>query len=132
MHRGNSIWVLSPFVVAMLACTSGGEGVGPQSERVQIRVENGSAAVFDEVTLFLPQVSLSYSNLQPGEVTPYTTVTEAYRIASVRVVMGQDTTRLQVIDYVGEKPLGSGYYTYVLSLFEGDPKSLIMDLESGP
>jgi hypothetical protein len=55
-------------------------------------------------------------------------VEKAYRIASTWVVTGSDTVRLQVIDFVGEKPLNPGRYTYVLGFFEGNPTGLTLNL----
>ncbi len=63
------------------------------------------------------------------EESLYVEVTKAYRIASAQVVVGQDTARIQVIDYVGESPLESGRYTYIFRVFEGVPLSMGLDFE---
>jgi hypothetical protein len=96
---------------------------------VEVRARNGSSVVIDEATLFLPRVSLVFSDLKPAEATPYTEVRKAYRKPSAQVVVGQDTSRIQVIDYVGEKPLEAGRHTYILSFFEGNPQRLRLDFE---
>ena len=83
----------------------------------------------DEVSLFLPQGTLSFSDLQPGEESSYSQVSKAYHIASAEVVIGPDTARIQVIDYVGEEPLEGGRYTYILRVFESQPLSIDLDFE---
>ena len=124
LHRGR---ILAACLMVSSLNAAGCEILGLDGG-VEVRVRNGSSLTFDEATLFLPRVSLSFSDLVPGEATPYSTVSKAYRIASAHVVMGQDTARLQVIDYVGEQPLDDGRYTYVLSFFEGNPESLVLEL----
>lgn len=97
---------------------------------VEVRVRNGSNLTFDEGVLYVHRDSLIFSALGPGQETPYQEVDQAYEIATTRVVTGTDTARLQVIDFVGEQPLGPGRYTYVLGFFEGNPTSLTLDLRT--
>ena len=80
--------------------------VGPSD--VEVRLENASSTAFAEATLFTVDGSHTYLDLGPGEASPYLNVTMAYGIATTQVVVGADTIRLQVIDYVGEEPLGAG------------------------
>lgn len=96
---------------------------------VEVRVRNGSSLLMDEVSLFLPGGTLSFSDLQPGEESSYSQVSKAYHIASAEVVIGPDTARIQVIDYVGEEPLDGGRYTYILRVFEVQPLSIGLDFE---
>ena len=81
-----------------------------------VRVENASEVSYDEATLYTFDGPLTYSDLAPGASSPYVSVSTAYRIATTQVVLGADTLRLQVIDYVGEEPLPAGRYTYVLTV----------------
>lgn len=105
--------------------------VGPSD--VEVRLENASSTAFAEATLFTVDGSHTYLDLGPGEASPYLNVTMAYGIATTQVVVGADTIRLQVIDYVGEEPLGAGCYTYVIGLepTEGRPTSLTQLLREG-
>jgi hypothetical protein len=85
--------------------------------------------ILDEATLFLPNGPLIHFDLEPGEESLYVEVFKAYRIASAEVVVGQDTARVQVIDYVGESLLKPGRYTYIFRVVEGVPLSLGLDFE---
>jgi len=119
----------SGLLLASIVWGFSGCGIlGPNGE-VEVRVRNGSALVYDEATLFLPEGPLILFDLEPGEESLYVEVTKAYRIASAEVVVGQDTARAQVIDYVGESLLKPGRYTYILRVFEGVPPSLGVDFE---
>ena len=114
---------------AGLAAAGSGCGILGLDGDVEVRVRNGSDRSFDDAALFLPKEILSYSDLGPGETSPYSVVAKSYRIASAEVVVGQDTSRAQVIDYVGESPLKPGRYTFVLRLFEGSPPGLGIDFQ---
>ena len=95
---------------------------------VEIRVQNASTLTFEEGVLYSYWDSVIFQGLDPGQKTPYKEVRRAYRIATAQVVTGLDTARLQVIDYVGEKSLDGGKYTYLLSFFEGNSTSLTLEL----
>lgn len=127
MKNRTLIGILIPLVVGS---TSSCEILGLEDE-VKVRLRNGSNLVYDEAALLLPEVILRFSNLQPGEETSYQVVGKAYDYASAEVVVGADTARLQVIDYVGEKPLDGGRYTYILRFFPGAHPTLGMDFERG-
>jgi hypothetical protein len=96
----------------LAACGSvlGGE------DPVQVRLENASTVTFETATLFSADGSHTFQDVAPGAMTPYVTVSMAYRSATTEVVIPGDTLRLQVIDFVGEEPLDPGRYTYVLSV----------------
>jgi hypothetical protein len=96
---------------------------------VEVRVRNGSDVILDEGVLYLPRDSILFAALEPGTSTPYQEVERAYRIASARVVSGSDTSGLQVIDYVGEKALAPGQYTYVLAFFQEDHTLPFLEVE---
>lgn len=76
--------------------------------------------------------TIVFHALQPTQATPYKEVGKAYRIAGAQVTTGQDTARLQPIDFVGERPLSPGRLTYVLSFHENLTTTLVMTLEKGP
>lgn len=122
--------VIGTLVFLAAGAIAGCDLLGLDGE-VEVRIRNGSSFHLDEATLLLPTVSLAFSDLQPGQETPYTQVAKAYRIASAEAVLGQDTARVQVIDYVGETPLGGGRYTYVFRVSAGDPPSLGLDFQKG-
>jgi hypothetical protein len=125
---GSGTFLVGLALFSAVAQTSGC-GILDLEGDVEVRVRNGSSHNLDEVSLFLPRGTLSYSDLQPGEETSYSQVSKAYDYASAEVVIGQDTARIQVIDYVGETPLGGGRYTYIVRVFEGQPFSIGLDFE---
>ena len=119
-----SRWFLLLLFVWLSGCDVF-EAEGP----VEVRVMNGADVTLDEGALYLPRDSIVFSGLGPGAFTDYREVDIAYRIASARVVSGTDTSGIQVVDYVGEKPLGPGQYTYVLAFFQDDPALPTLALE---
>lgn len=84
VERAKTNRLVPAFVMAMAILACGCESLGLEEGEVRVRIENRSAEVFDEVTLFLPKLSLPSSDLHPGTVTPYVTVTNAYHIASAQ------------------------------------------------
>ena len=108
------------IATAALAMATSGCGI-LDSDGVELRLENGSNEVFDEVTIFTEDGPRAFTNLGPGERTEYFAVSLSYRIATTEVVVGTDEYRLQVIDFVGEEPLSSGRYTFVLGLTGNGP-----------
>ena len=80
---------------------------------VRVRVENATGLTFTEVRIYWEPMH-TFSDLAPGDRTAYVTVDRAYRIATVVAVTATDSTRIQVIDFVGEEPLDDGRYTFVL------------------
>ena len=117
----------SLFLASLVLGSTGCDILGPQGA-VDIRVRNASSMTFDEGVLYVHMDSILFPGLEPGQTTPYQEVDRGYRIATTQVVTGPDTARLQVIDFVGEEPLDPGRYTFVLSFFEGNPRSLVQEL----
>ncbi len=122
------------MVIGIILCVGvgwfgAGCGILGLDGEVEVRVRNGSDLNLDEAALFLPGVTLEFLDLEAGETTPYSEVQKAYDYASAQVVVGQDTARIQVIDYVGETPLKGGRYTYILRVFPGNPLTLGLDFE---
>lgn len=110
------------FSVIILACISLPFGPGD----VEVRVENGTELTFTQVRIYFEPMQ-TFTDLEPGERTPYVTVDKAYSIATVVVVTATDSARIQVIDFVGEEPLESGRYTF--TIFSPDPNDPLMIAE---
>ncbi|MEX2607837.1 MAG: hypothetical protein WD708_10870 [Kiritimatiellia bacterium] len=98
--------ILLSLVTATCLC-------GCQKE-VMIRVANRSNVPFHEVTVQFPSQTENYGNILPGETTEYREIGEAYRYAYVKAWISGEEAVLQPTDYVGEKLLSGGNYTYVL------------------
>jgi len=109
----------------VVACALGGCDTLGIDGSVEVRVENGSSLDFDHVSFWAANQEVSQTALASGQSTPYVEAEGAYRFTTVEVSVDGDTVRLQVIDYVGETPLASGRYTYLIGL-EGPPGSRTM------
>ncbi|MGE0441700.1 MAG: hypothetical protein AB7L66_18395 [Gemmatimonadales bacterium] len=106
--------------LAVFAALVGCDSTAPGG-LTMVRVENSAQVTFDQLVVYPggPE-KLTIADLAPGARSEYFPVSKAYQFASVRAYFGADSAGLQVIDYVGEQPLGSGHYTYVLGL-SSDP-----------
>lgn len=110
-------------LVGVTSCDGDTTGLPPTGHEASlVRVENASASLMTDVTVYLPEDrTLTAASLAPGARTEYREVPTAYRIATVSGHLEGDPFRIQVIDFVGEEPLGEGEFTYVLDVF--DPSS---------
>src|SRR5688572_9991777 len=81
----------------------------------EIRVRNGSEVDFTRVIVG----NHDYGDISSGAATAYQSWGRAYSYNFVSLVAGEDTLRIQPIDYVGENPLGDGKFTYVLTIVDG-------------
>jgi hypothetical protein len=103
------------FIVAallMLACDS---PFGPSGD-VNVRVANNSSFPFDGVEVVFPENEVDYGSVSAHGVSRYAPVETAYQYAYIEVQIGDEVLKIQPIDYVGEKPLGPGFYTYRLNV----------------
>ncbi len=92
-------------------------GFTPDGDTTLLRVENASQSVFTGLTVLLPgRDTIAVDSLFPGGRTPFRPVAKAYRIATSFGFVDGKPFRLQVIDFVGEEPLGSGRFTYVFGV----------------
>lgn len=87
---------------------------------VAVRVRNASAVTFDETTLYLMDGPRTLGRIRAGGTSEYLVADTAYRFMTTQAIVGGDTLRLQVIDYVGEQPLAPGRYTYVMTIYRDD------------
>jgi hypothetical protein len=127
--------MIRSFATALLLSTVlGGCGIVNVRGSVEVRLENGSSFTFDEATFYAGGDSTTHTSVGPGQATSYVVVETAYRIATTQVVIGSDTLRLQVIDFVGEEPLEAGRYTYVILVVadQGRPMDLTQELRVDP
>lgn len=78
----------------------------------EVRVRNGTEHAFRQVVVN----GQYYGDIDAGQSTEYRNLRVAYRYANVRLLAGSREIRLSPEDYVGETPLGSGKFTYVLNM----------------
>ncbi|MDP9120091.1 MAG: hypothetical protein M3O15_01790 [Acidobacteriota bacterium] len=92
-----------------------------------VRVANRSAVDFEGVTVTFPDGAREYGRLPQGASASYQKVEKAYRYAAVEVVAKEGRLALQPHDFMGEKPLGPGRYTYALTV-DGAAHRLALEL----
>ena len=84
----------------------------------EIRVANRSNVPIEQVRIQFPSQTEEYGTIPPQGVTEYRVVKLAYRYARIEAKVRGEEVLLQPIDYVGEKQLRGGKYTYVLTVNE--------------
>lgn len=130
-------FALLPLLALAPASCSGLASSGP----VEIRVQNASAVVMQDVVVGFPEVTtgggdpvepgdaesgdVDYGTIDPGAATPYRTIGKAYRYTAVTVLVEGEEVELVPIDYVGEDPLDGGRYTYELH-YDGGSLALML------
>ena len=103
--------IILAFCLVLAGCKSG----------THLRVRNGTEHDFQNVEVHTDLIRTNgiFGNIPSGGVTEYRYFPEAYRYAFVTLSTKTKNFGLRPTDYVGEKPLGSGYFTYHLTLEGG-------------
>ena len=83
---------------------------------VKIRLENASDFDYSNITINTSTGNVSFEAIKSGEKTEYKKFELAYNYAFVQLDINGETYTLQPIDYVGEKPLKNGDYTYKIGV----------------
>ena len=89
---------------------------------VEVRIHNKTGSRIDEATINKVQ----YGTIENNSYSEYKEHDKIYYYAYVKVLIDTTEYIIQPIDYVGEKPLKGGKYTYKLTL---DDTTLIQTLE---
>jgi len=92
-------------------CTNSNDGA------VNIRIKNVSSLIFDEVQVGNAQEV--HADVASGSYSDYLQYKTAYNYAYVQIKSGAEAYVLQPVDFVGETPLSTGFYTYELNISEG-------------
>lgn len=90
-------------------------------KKTNIRVLNSSDYDFCNVVINLSE-GRNHGEIKSGENTCYREYDKAYRYAYVSLTIDGEDLVVQPIDYVGETPLGIGYFTYHLDIEEINKK----------
>ena len=77
-----------------------------------IRVENTSDVDFDSFVVHFPDQVEEFGHVAAGRTTAYRNINRAYRYAYTEAFSGKRKFLLQPIDFVGEKFVPPGIYTY--------------------
>jgi hypothetical protein len=92
-----------------------------------IRIINASNVDFVDVVVG----GINYGNVAHGQSTGYQHWKRAYRYSSASFRAAGKVYSLQPIDYVGEKPLGSGKFAYLLKPRENGEAELQVQGDEG-
>jgi hypothetical protein len=95
----------------------------------QVRVQNATGIDLDEVRVYLPtseQEPVAFGPVASGARSEYREFSVAYRFMRIEASGGSAGFTLQPYDFVGERPLSPGRYTYRLGVVDG---RLTLDLE---
>ena len=110
--RGLSRFLWVGWLVALTSC----DAPFGLSGEVNVRVANNSSFAFQRVEIVFPEDQVDYGTVEAHGISEYAPVKTAYRYAYIEVQIGGEVLRIQPIDYVGETPLGPGFYTYQLNV----------------
>jgi len=120
--------LVAPLALAMALTLSGCS----EDDRVLLRVRNSSDRDFEEVFVVSGEPLTAgkyFGNVPSGATSDYRPFDLAYSYGYVRVTSGGEEYTFIPIDYVGEKPLTPGSYTYVLGLSKSIPPQLSVSCE---
>jgi|AntRauTorcE11897_2_1112592.scaffolds.fasta_scaffold00045_64 hypothetical protein len=107
--------ITKPFLLLFIFLIAGCDtNLFEGNETVKIRIENGSEFEMENITVLFPKEEVSYGTLRVGESSDFIEVKKAYRYAYIETGIDGEKAVAQPIDYVGEKFLDSGKYTYKL------------------
>jgi hypothetical protein len=119
----NAVRRVLPLLLLVLAC---GRELTADESAVRIRIQNAGALDFTRTLVVYPEQQVQYGLVRAGTSTEYRELSKAYRYAYIEVEAGGRRYVLQPIDYVGERLLGSGSYTYRVTV---DPETGHMALQ---
>lgn len=104
------------LMVVMTAGAAGCDNPFWSDSDTRIRLRNASAFELTAVTFAPGAPRLEFPRIAAGAVTPYRTVDGAFRYGYLDVLVDAEHRRLQPTDYVGERVIGGGRFTYVITI----------------
>jgi hypothetical protein len=112
LGNSNMVRWIPLALLVLLACS--GQTNRKSQPAVEIRLANHSDVKIEDIEVGFPSQTEKYVSIPPHGYTKYRHVTKAYSYAYIHAVINGKDAVLQPIDYVGEKLLTPGRYTYVL------------------
>lgn len=95
-----------------------------------IRVKNSSVYNYSSVKISFTTAGEHFGDILSGSLSGYKKFPVAYRYGYVQLYIDGHEYVLQPIDYVGEEPLGSGYFTYTVAVADlEDTYSITIEVE---
>ena len=104
-------------------------GCKKADREVFIRVHNDNADLFEEVVVNTSGGEHDYGDIEAHAYSVYERFDFAYNYAFVSLKIDGKDFSLIPTDYVGEKELRSGYYTYIIRVTSYDTGSLSLEIE---
>lgn len=83
---------------------------------IQIRIQNSSDFKFQNVYVNTGFEEHNYENISPSSYSDYVGFKSAYRYAYIELEIDNRLYKIQPIDFVGEKELEPGKYSYVIGI----------------
>lgn len=102
---------------------------GAVSKNIKIRLHNNTAYVMRNILVFSPTDRIELPYLNPSESSDYHAFEKAYNFATVSFDIEGKTYKMQPIDFVNEKVLPDGNYTYQLGVENLDSNQAILDVK---
>ena len=112
-------WTRSRIVAASLtimALVAGCNDPFSTDDGTHIRLRNSSSFILTAITFKPGEPEIKFARIDPGEVTNYIPVANAYRYGYLDVTVDGARRVIQPIDYVGENYIGEGRFTYVITI----------------
>jgi hypothetical protein len=91
-----------------------------EDHTVNIRIENASEFEMENIMVSFPKEEVSYGDLGASSSSSYKEIDKAYSYAYIEAEIEGERAVLQPIDFVGEKFLNRGSYTYQLYIISQD------------
>lgn len=101
------------------------------TEATHLRILNQSSYTLEQVRVEVMEQVEDFGRVPPNEPTAYKPFEIAYRYAYVECVVEGQTLVLEPIDYVGETPLGPGFFTYLLTVDLQNERLALVLVEDG-
>ena len=104
---------------SIISCTS-----DPPKGPTNIRIKNASDYNFKDVYVNTTGGENDYGDINKGGITGYKTFDFAYGIAGVKLIIDTSKYALWLPDLVGETYLGTGNFTYIVTVTDTVYKQL--------
>lgn len=119
------------FSFSIIACSEPDKESGKHT-KVKIRLTNTGDFDYSDVYVSTSGGEFNYGNINSNESTDYHEFEWAYSYAYIQLKINDKMYKIQPIDYVGEKKLENGNYTYEIGAKPEDSEyrltlSLVVD-----